>query len=100
MIKKLNFVSDPILHISSSIDTFQSISTSNVSSSPDRFLLDNDPGVQQVDRSELGFLDREKIDRMTNSKLPLVIAVVLAIQTLTGLLVDEEALAISFMKTH
>lgn len=88
MIEKPYFVSDPILHLYSSIEALQNITTSNASPSPYFFLIDIDPRIEKIDQSELRFLDREKIDEIANSELPQVIMVVIPNQALTELLVD------------
>lgn len=80
-----------VFHVSSSIDAFWNITLSGDSLFPDCFSLDAEWRVQQADWSILGFLDREKIDKIANSELLLVIIVVIADQALTRLLMDDES---------
>lgn len=88
MIEEPGSASDLVFHESSSIDAFWNVTLSDDFPFLDCLLLDADSRVQQIDRSELGFLDSEKIDKITNSGLPLVIEVGIVDLTLTWFLVD------------
>lgn len=79
----------PIPHISSSTDIFWSTAASNTSSPFDCFLLNTYSKFQQNDRSKLGFVDIEKVEGISNSDLPLIIAVVIIDLIVTRFLVDD-----------
>lgn len=89
MIKKIGFRFWNIFHILSLIDAFRNVASTNASPFLDYFLVDANLGIQQVDRSELGFLDEENVDEIANSELSLVITSVIADKALTWLLVDN-----------
>lgn len=81
----------PIHPFSSPIDTFRSVTISNTSSPFDYFLLNTVFRFQKNDRSNLGFVDLEKIHGISNSDLPLIIAIVIIDLTTTELLVDDRS---------
>lgn len=91
MTEKLDSFLDTIFHISLLIYAFQNITLSNASPFFDLSLLDTDSGIQQVYRSELRFMDKEKIDKIMKFELPLVIEVVIVDRALIILLVDDKS---------
>lgn len=79
-----------VFHVSSLslISSLKNLTSSNSPLFPNCFLLDYNSRIHQVHKSELGFIDREKINRIINFELALVIALVITNQALIGLLVN------------